>query len=218
MDVSLSVAGNYDIYYWTGDQNDEAKAVLYQQPITIKDKSTFYAFAKDKNNKKSKTTKAFYPKTDKNINIRLNATFADRYAAGGQNALIDGLFGGDDYRSGFWQGYQKQDLVFTVDLGKEKSINYLGLNCLQDQRSWIWFPKEVKFEISSDGINFIEAGVVKNNQADNTEISIQERLGLNLEKTARYIKVSAKNYGKCPEWHQGAGGDAWIFADELIIE
>jgi predicted alpha-1,2-mannosidase len=218
MDVSLSIAGNYDIYYWTGDQNDEAKAVLYQQPITIKDKSTFYAFAKDKNNKKSKTTKAFYPKTDKNINIRLNATFADRYAAGGQNALIDGLFGGDDYRSGFWQGYQKQDLVFTVDLGKEKSINYLGLNCLQDQRSWIWFPKEVKFEISSDGINFIEAGVVKNNQADNTEISIQQRLGLNLEKTARYLKVSAKNYGKCPEWHQGAGGDAWIFADELIIE
>ena len=170
------------------------------------------------NDKKSKTAKAFYPKTDKSINIRLNTTFADRYAAGGQNALIDGLFGGDDYRSGFWQGYQKQDLVFTVDLGKEKSINYLGLNCLQDQRSWIWFPKEVKFEISSDGINFIEAGVVKNNQADNGEISIQQRLGLNLEKTARYIKVSAKNYGKCPEWHQGAGGDAWIFTDELIIE
>ena len=34
---------------------------------------------------------------------------------------------------------------------------------------------------------------------------------------ARYIRAVASNYGKLPAWHNGAGGDAWIFADELIV-
>ena len=34
---------------------------------------------------------------------------------------------------------------------------------------------------------------------------------------ARYIKVIAKNYGKCPTWHLGSGGQAWIFSDEITI-
>jgi hypothetical protein len=37
-------------------------------------------------------------------------------------------------------------------------------------------------------------------------------------KKARYIKVIAKNFGKLPEWHQGFGGDAFIFVDEITIK
>ena len=35
---------------------------------------------------------------------------------------------------------------------------------------------------------------------------------------ARYIKVFAKNFGTLPEWHQGAGGEAFIFVDEVEIK
>jgi len=31
-------------------------------------------------------------------------------------------------------------------------------------------------------------------------------------------KSSSPSYGKIPAWHPGAGGDAFIFADEIIIE
>ena len=34
----------------------------------------------------------------------------------------------------------------------------------------------------------------------------------------RFVRVRARNRGVCPEWHKGAGGKAWIFADEIIIE
>jgi len=218
MEISISVAGKYEIYYWEGDESAEKKAVLYNKPFVIKNKSNFFAFAKDDKDKKSNIVKAFYPQADKNRKIELKSKFADRYAGGGTNALIDGLYGGDDYRSGFWQGFQAKELVFMVDLGAEKTLNYIALNCLQDQRSWIWFPKEVKFEVSGDGINFSEVGLVKNEKADDSNDSYQQKLGLKLRKNARYIRISAKNYGKCPSWHSGAGGDAWIFADELIIE
>ena len=35
---------------------------------------------------------------------------------------------------------------------------------------------------------------------------------------ARYVRITAVNFGKIPAWHPGYGGYAWIFADEIIIE
>ncbi|NOR11849.1 MAG: hypothetical protein GQ545_01195, partial [Candidatus Aminicenantes bacterium] len=35
---------------------------------------------------------------------------------------------------------------------------------------------------------------------------------------ARYIRIKARNVGICPDWHPGAGGKAWLFCDEIIIE
>jgi len=34
----------------------------------------------------------------------------------------------------------------------------------------------------------------------------------------RYIKVKVKNYGVCPDWHLGNGGDTWLFLDEITVE
>jgi hypothetical protein len=34
---------------------------------------------------------------------------------------------------------------------------------------------------------------------------------------ARYVRVRAHNFGKIPSWHLGAGGDPWIFVDEIFI-
>ncbi len=36
--------------------------------------------------------------------------------------------------------------------------------------------------------------------------------------SARYVKVFAKNVKLCPDWHPSAGGKAWLFVDEIIIE
>jgi len=37
------------------------------------------------------------------------------------------------------------------------------------------------------------------------------------KQKARYVKVKAKKYGILPAWHQGAGGEAFIFIDEVKI-
>jgi hypothetical protein len=33
----------------------------------------------------------------------------------------------------------------------------------------------------------------------------------------RYLKVKAINYGTLPDWHQGKGGEAFIFIDEIEV-
>jgi alpha-L-fucosidase len=35
---------------------------------------------------------------------------------------------------------------------------------------------------------------------------------------ARYVKLVAENVGICPAWHKGAGGDAWLFVDEILMK
>jgi len=34
----------------------------------------------------------------------------------------------------------------------------------------------------------------------------------------RYVRLTARNIGRCPSWHPGAGGKAWIFVDEILVE
>ena len=35
---------------------------------------------------------------------------------------------------------------------------------------------------------------------------------------SRFIKLKASNFGKVPAWHPGAGGDSFIFIDEIQID
>jgi hexosaminidase len=37
-------------------------------------------------------------------------------------------------------------------------------------------------------------------------------------RRARFVRVRARSLGNVPEWHYGAGGKAWLFADEIVVE
>ena len=56
-------------------------------------------------------------------------------------------------------------------------------------------------------------------QANDYEVQLK-KFDFKFEKPtkARYVKVVAKNFGKLPDWHLGAGGDAFIFIDEIEIK
>jgi hypothetical protein len=46
---------------------------------------------------------------------------------------------------------------------------------------------------------------------------IQE-LAVNVKTTTRYIKVTAKNGGVLPAWHESAGQPTHLFIDEVIVK
>ena len=159
----------------------------------------------------------FYKKPN-NYTIKINSTYNKQYTADGDEGLIDGLLGETDWRKGRWQGYQSQDFEAIVDLQKVKNVDCITASFLQDTRSWILMPTQVIFYGSIDGINYKEIQAVKNKIADSNYTVQKEVFRYNeIEDSFRYIKVKAINYGKLPEWHQGAGGDAFIFIDEITI-
>ena len=105
-----------------------------------------------------------------------------------------------------------------MDLGKVQPLKKIGAGFLQDARSWIWMPTDIEILVSDDGINFKNIATIKNDIPD-TELSvIIKDYTTEVNLSSRYIRVKAKNYGKIPAWHPGAGDNAYIFVDEIIIE
>lgn len=161
---------------------------------------------------------AHFTRINDHRDIKLESTYANQYAAGGERALIDGLRGGKDFRAGEWQGFREHDLLATVDLGKVKELKRAGLSVLQDQKSWIWYPASVTFAWSTNGRTW-SSRTVENTIDRKADGSMAAEMWTDLiGKKARYVKVIAKNAGPCPEWHPGKGGTTWIFADEILIE
>jgi hypothetical protein len=143
-----------------------------------------------------------------------------QYAAGGSEALIDGIYGYQNWRKGNWQGYQSVDVEVIIDLKESKNIKLLKSSYLQDSRSWILFPKEVAFYVSSDGVQYTLVGKQYHSISPLLDSVMVQKFGIqpNDSVNAQYVKVVATNFGQLPVGHQGFGGDAFIFVDEVEIE
>lgn len=162
---------------------------------------------------------SFYRAPHPEWEIEITSKYNPQYSAGGPRALIDGVNGDENWRKGYWQGYQGQNFEATIDMGAVQTIKDLKAHFLQDTRSWILFPKSVSFSGSQDGQNFTLIKVIENPVAADDYTAQVQSLKVTLEnpQSYRFIKIEALNFGKLPEWHLGAGNDAFIFIDEIII-
>lgn len=139
------------------------------------------------------------------------------YPGDGSKTLINGYLGSYDFKDGQWLGYWGNDFDAIIDMGESMPICMVKAGFLQDQASWIFFPEQVVVLISDDGKNFKGIKTVKNKLKQDYEAA-SKSYDFDINESARYIKIQVKNIGKCPAWHQGSGGDAWIFTDEIIVE
>jgi hypothetical protein len=177
--------------------------------------------------------KASFIKRDPSIQLKLGSQYANQYAADGPNSLIDGIQGGIEFRTGEYQGFWNQDLVAEVTFDSARVLSEVGLSCLEDMKSWIFFPSEIQIEVSYDGSRFesLEGIYTNVSFASNgftpemipsfsSYVSPMKRefyRKTSEGKPIKKIRIKAKNYGKCPSWHLGAGNETWLFVDELIF-
>jgi predicted alpha-1,2-mannosidase len=213
--------GNADkeatIFYTLGDEFQ-----LYNEPFKISEKGILKVYA-EKEGLKSKTITIDFYKINPDIKINLKSEYANQYNAGGDDALIDGIVGAEDFRTGTWQGYFDADLVAVVDLGKvDNKEGKITVNFLEDQRSWIFLPIEVDCLVSSDGKSFRSLGKYNDlNTKEKEDVSVQNYVFKYPPRfKVRYIKVIAKKLGILPKWHLGYkhDGRSWLFVDEIQIK
>ncbi len=192
---------------------------IFKDPFYIYDSKKIEAYSL-KNAIKSNKVSSSYVKKDGNRTLSLFSKYNNQYNAGGDGALIDGLRGPNSYPTGFWQGFQGQDFEAVVDLSELKKISKVSIGAIQEIKSWIWFPKDIEFYTSKDGENFKKIGFIENEFPTNKYGSFVNNFEILLDKSisSRYIKIKATNFGKCPKWHLGDGGETWLFFDEIIIE
>ena len=149
----------------------------------------------------------------------------------GENSLVDGIFGYEDYHKGEWLGIQGQDLIIKLKPNKRIKNNYniqFEFSFLKDIRAWIALPKEIQiWTVDINGTRSLaKKKRFKNvlNQEPTykktwaTELSKKNRTsGVEKEEKIAFVEVHFLNAGKLEEWHPGYGGNSYIFIDEISI-
>jgi hexosaminidase len=145
--------------------------------------------------------------------------FSEKYPGGGDLALTDGLLGSKDMNDGRWQGFEGPDLEAVVDLGAARTVRRIALRCLQNINSWIFLPSSVELAVSSDGKTYETVGVIGNDVPPQlADIVVKDFEAAFEARRARFVRVRARSVGIVPDWHFGKGGQAWLFADEIVVE
>jgi len=219
MQVSVgTIVPGCEVFYTTDGSNPDRNSARFTGPVTLNATTTFKAIAYREGFGYSLPVEGSFYKIDLNRKVELLSEYHPNYHGGGPEALIDGLRGAGNWRLGGWQGYQGTDFEAIVDLGSKKPVRKVAAGFVQDVRSWIWMPVEVVFSVSDDGSNYREISRVKNTIPVNDYEMRTADLGAKVSTSARYVKVKAENFGTIPQWHLGAGGQAYIFVDEIIVE
>jgi len=211
-----SIAPGARLYYRIMRPDIRSVFVPYQGPFTISANTQIDAYAV-KNGVQSKMISQHFFRMPEDRDIKILSKVHPMYTAGGPDALVDGVLGTTNWRTGEWQSYYDTDLVAVIDLKRLRKVEYAGVHVLQDVSPWILYPKELIVEISADGKSFKEAGRVTNHKpATEGPAEIQE-LGVAISGMARYIRIKAVNGGSLPGWHESAGSPSHLFIDEIII-
>jgi predicted alpha-1,2-mannosidase len=202
--------------------------------LDLKGSVLVWACLGDPNGKFTEFTATYITEKPNNFEVKsIAGKYNPQYSGGGPNALVDGVLGTEQWRSGGWQGYQSQDFEAVIDLKQVIPVKYLGARFLTDERAWIFLPKDIRLEYSIDGNEFFmfneftfnstqrwpEAGVVPIILGPRVMQKKGRKKHFLKEVQARYIRVSASNFGKLPYGHPGYdyNGDAFIFIDEVVI-
>jgi predicted alpha-1,2-mannosidase len=209
---------NERVYFTTNGSEPDTGSRLFEKSFLIGDTTTVKAIAVANNGTRSLTTTAVFHRIPRNWSINILSHYSSQYAVGGELAVIDGVRGNANFSTGAWQGYQGQDFVAVIDLGKVQDISKVGAGFLQDVSSWIWMPRRVEFEFSIDGQKFTHAATIANEVADRDNgVVVRDFVQTIPTRKARYVRVKAYN-GGIPDWHPGKSGAAWIFVDEVLIQ
>lgn len=163
--------------------------------------------------------KACFFKRPNHWTVKVLNPLHPQYTGGGDLALCNGVRGDAEWQKGNWQGIQGKPYEAIIDLGDTQTITSLHAGFLQDTRSWIVYPRSVSYAFSLDGQQWYgSCGSINKIPVDSLGSHKQTISTTTKPVKARFVKILASQHGVLPEWHPGAGGETFIFVDELEIK
>ncbi|HEV2538477.1 MAG TPA: family 20 glycosylhydrolase [Frateuria sp.] len=146
-------------------------------------------------------------------------TAPDPRYTGTPGQLVDGILGGSDFHDGRWVGWKGGDMDAIVDLQQATAMHSVQVRFLQQSGSWILLPRQVDLAVSDDGKAWrtLRSTPIDVDPQNLRPTVYTVRFDAAEPVTARYLRVSARNYGTLPPGHGGATQPAYVFADEILV-
>ena len=217
-----TIFGDKVIHYTLDGKNVTENDSIYHRPIVLERPCLVKAACFDALGKSERAERYFCYHKGMGKLKQLNSpagNYRPEYSGGGDNALVDGSLGSNNYHDGHWQGFYGIDADLELDFGKYQKINALNIGFLVNAHDWILRPDVVEVYTSNDGKNYKPYKTFDLT----TEIPLtgnhtfRERFET-ADLSTRYLRIVVKNPGKLPDGLPGAGYDSWIFMDEIMVE
>jgi len=215
--LSLELKANAmlgEIRYTTDGTEPGPDATLYKQAIPInKDLTVKSALFKNREMKGGVMSGSYHINKATNASVSFKEAPHKSYSTGGAFTLVNGETASSPRINEQWLGWNGNDMEAVIKLEREESVREVEAGFLHEELSWIYFPERVDVLASSDGISYYSLG-----KADIDLTNGKRFVKLRTDaRSVRYIKIIAKNRGKIPGGRPGAGENAWLFCDEIII-
>lgn len=210
-----------EIRYTTDGTGPGPRSKLYKKPILLKKTTNLRAAAFEGGRRLSPavSSERFLVHAASGLTPALAFPFSPNYPGSGPATFTDGLLGSRNHGDGRWQGYEGTDLDAVLDLGRSRPVRRISTRFLQNINAWIFLPPTVEFLVSVNGRDFLKVAEVRNDVSPRTADIVIKEFGASFEpRRVRYVRVRARTIGAVPDWHFGAGGKAWLFADEIVVE
>ena len=217
-----NIVNELDSIFYTLDGSTPTKySTLYEKPFTVSGDAVIKAVNYNPETGYSAVVTHRLTRTLHDRKLTYITKPAPQYYENGETGLIDRLHGTENYRIGGWQGWQG-DCEVVVDLLEPRIVSAVDVECLENMKSWIFFPTRIEVEVSADNANWQPFGSIDNHEFPTTlerqELSTVHNFVVNGTPTAaRYVRIHARNFGPLPKWHISAGEQAWLFVDEIEV-
>ncbi|MCX7650492.1 MAG: GH92 family glycosyl hydrolase [Flavobacteriales bacterium] len=189
---------------------------LYGGPLHLKKAGFLEAYAEFAGYK-SPTVQGWIAQIPKGRSIQILSTPHPMYKGSGPNMLIDSVMSPEIWQNGMWQSYFGQDFRAVVDLGSRQRLKFAGIHVLDYASAWILFPREVLIEGSLDGKKYRTLKIIKNPEPPQDLPARTRLMGGKVSGIWRYVRVTARNAGPLPAWHESHGQPAHLFIDEVLV-
>ena len=213
--------GDHEIKYRIGSsKTDDWKFYTNQLQLAHGDTLFASAFLENDPTIVSRYFKPFVKHSGLHSRVQLKSFPDEKYDCRGAGGLTNGLLAdATSFKDEEWLGFQGNELDAIIILPESMEVQQLTLRFLENVKSWIFLPKAVRVYVSDNGKTFSRVASFDKPFQMNMEKQAISELDVEMGgKKIRYLKVIAENYGQLPEWHSGAGQQAWLFTDEIIIQ
>ena len=217
--VKLNILGNHPIYYTTDGEIPTTQSNIYKDSVVINKSCSFKAISISKQGRsnlieeKINCHKAMLKPISLNAEPHIENTFA------GAITLVDGLRGKGNYNSGSWIGFDKADVIASIDLEETTTIQKVEVAAYADVAGWIMGSSGIIVENSLNGIHYEKIAEKEIETETNISAYKIENYTVNFAPTkAKHLRITIKRSPSLPKGHVGAGYAPLLFIDEIIVE
>jgi hexosaminidase len=218
--VSASIKGvpkEYEIHYTLDGNAPAITSPIYHNSILIDKNATLTAAVLIDGAIVDQLKKSFVLHKAVGKPVTLKTEPSEYYNKGGNNAWVNGSFGGDSsFNDDEWLGWCGHNFEGTINFEKPTTISSLRTRFFHRPPSWIWTARKVTLETSDDGINF--------KSLLEKDVLVPTAYGASLFEvswvpvTTKYLKIVVEPWGNIPKDNAGEGTPAWLFVDEMVVE